>query len=57
MVVSDIVSYPSDLSFHSLMAVLTAESNDVDVRVDFYLDGVLQTTQYGEGFVGQALWL
>jgi len=57
VVVSDIVDYPTDLSFHTLKAVLTAESNNVDVRVDFYLDGVLQTTQFGEGFVGAALWL
>ncbi|KAJ3866469.1 endo-beta-1,3-galactanase [Lentinula novae-zelandiae] len=55
--VSDIVPWPSDLSFHSLKAVLTAESNNVDVRIDFYMDDELKTTQFGSGFVGAALWL
>ncbi|KAH0581880.1 hypothetical protein J132_11258 [Termitomyces sp. J132] len=54
---SDLVSWPTDLSFHSLKAVLTAESNNVDVRIDFYMDNVLRATQYGAGFVGQPLWL
>jgi hypothetical protein len=45
------------LSFHSLKAVLTAESNNADVRIDFYMDNVLQVTQFGQGFVGKALWL
>ncbi|KAH7869137.1 endo-beta-1,3-galactanase [Lentinula edodes] len=57
VVVSDIVPWPSDLSFHSLKAVLTAESNNVDVRIDFYMDNELKTTQFGSGFVGAALWL
>ncbi|KAJ7755375.1 hypothetical protein DFH07DRAFT_822086 [Mycena maculata] len=57
IVQSDIIDWPTDLSFHALKAVLTAESNDVDVKIDFYMDDVLQTTQYGQGFVGQPLWL
>ncbi|KAF9068915.1 glycoside hydrolase family 16 protein [Rhodocollybia butyracea] len=57
VVVSDLVPWPSDLSFHTLMAVLTAESNNKDVRIDFYMDGELKTTQFGSGFVGAALWL
>ncbi|KAF9447141.1 glycoside hydrolase family 16 protein [Macrolepiota fuliginosa MF-IS2] len=54
---SDLVSWPSDLSFHALKAVLTAESNGADVRIDFYMDNVLRATQFGQGFVGKPLWL
>lgn len=54
---SDLVSWPADLSFHSIKAVLTAESNNADVKLDFYMDNVLRATQYGQGFVGKPLWL
>ncbi|KAI3602851.1 glycoside hydrolase family 16 protein [Moniliophthora roreri] len=47
---SDIVPWPNDKQFHSLKAVITAE-NDADVRIDFYLDNALKTTQYGANFV------
>ena len=52
---STTVAWPSDLSFHSLQAVLTAEANGADVKIDFYMDDALQTTQYGKGYVGKAL--
>ncbi|KAF9266061.1 endo-beta-1,3-galactanase [Marasmius fiardii PR-910] len=54
---SDLVPWPADLSFHSLKAVLTAESNNADVRIDFYMDNQLKATQFGKGFVGKAMWL
>ncbi|KAK1226859.1 Galactan endo-beta-1,3-galactanase [Marasmius sp. AFHP31] len=54
---SDLVNWPADLSFHSLKAVLTAQSNNADVKIDFYMDNALRATQYGKGFVGKALWL
>ncbi|KAG6820905.1 hypothetical protein H0H93_009679 [Arthromyces matolae] len=54
---SDLVSWPTDLSFHALKAVLTAESDGSDVKIDFYVDNVLKATQWGQGFVGQPLWL
>ncbi|KAF7349275.1 Acid phosphatase [Mycena sanguinolenta] len=57
IVKSTLVPWPADLSFHNLKAVLTAEPNGVDVRIDFSMDGVFQVTQFGEGFVGKALWL
>ncbi|KAJ7695456.1 endo-beta-1,3-galactanase [Mycena rosella] len=57
IVKSTLVSWPTDLSFHALKAVLTAEPDNADVRIDFYMDNVLQTTQFGQGFVGQPLWL
>ncbi|KAG6831071.1 Galactan endo-beta-1,3-galactanase [Tricholoma furcatifolium] len=57
IVKSNLVSWPTDLSFHALKAVLTAESDGTDVRIDFYMDDVFQATQYGAGFVGQPLWL
>ncbi|TFK41612.1 endo-beta-1,3-galactanase [Crucibulum laeve] len=54
---SDLVSWPTDLSFHSLKAVLTAESNNADVKIQFYMDNTLRATQYGQGFVGKPMWL
>ncbi|PFH46338.1 glycoside hydrolase family 16 protein [Amanita thiersii Skay4041] len=54
---SDLVAWPTDLSFHSLKAVLTAESNNADVKIDFYMDNTHRATQYGQGFVGKPLWL
>jgi len=54
---SDLVAWPADLSFHSLKALLAAEPNNVDVRIDFYMDDVLRATQFGQGFVGKAMWL
>ncbi|KAJ7057839.1 endo-beta-1,3-galactanase [Mycena amicta] len=57
IVKSTIIPWPTDLSFHALKAVLTAEANNVDVRIDFFMDNVLVGTQFGSGFVGQPLWL
>ncbi|KAK7046664.1 acid phosphatase [Favolaschia claudopus] len=57
IVKSTLVAWPADLSFHSLKAVLTAESNNADVKIDFYMDNVLKVTQFGKGFVNQPLWL
>lgn len=54
---SNLVAWPGDLSFHSLKAVLTAEPDGTDVKIDFYMDNVFKATQYGQGFVGKALWL
>jgi len=57
IVQSDIVTWPTDGNFHALKAVLTANANKEDVKIDFYLDNVFQTTQVGAGFVGKAMWL
>ncbi len=57
VVKSTLVGWPTDLSFHSLKAVLTAESNGDDVKIDFYMDDEFKVTQYGQGFVGSALYL
>ncbi|KAF8999107.1 hypothetical protein BDQ17DRAFT_1428007 [Cyathus striatus] len=54
---SDLASWPADLSFHSLKAILTAEPNNADVKIQFYMDNALRATQYGQGFVGSPLWL
>ncbi|KAF8588995.1 glycoside hydrolase family 16 protein [Ramaria rubella] len=56
IVKSDIVTWPTDGNFHALKAVLSA-ANSADVKIEFYLDNVLQTTQVGAGFVGKAMWL
>ncbi|KAF7350450.1 Acid phosphatase [Mycena venus] len=57
IVKSTLVAWPADLSFHTLKAVLTAESNNADVKIDFYMDNVFQVSQFGQGFVNQPLWL
>ncbi|PBK94675.1 hypothetical protein ARMGADRAFT_1078556 [Armillaria gallica] len=57
VVKSTLVGWPTDLSFHSLKTVLTAESNGDDVEIDFYMDGEFKVAQYGQGFVGSALYL
>ncbi|TFK71892.1 endo-beta-1,3-galactanase [Pluteus cervinus] len=54
---SDLVAWPSDLSFHSLKAVLTAQPNNVDVKFDYYMDNTLRATHTGSGFVGKPMWL
>ncbi|KAF9442341.1 glycoside hydrolase family 16 protein [Macrolepiota fuliginosa MF-IS2] len=36
----DLISWPSDLSFHALKAALTAECNGANVRIDFYMDNI-----------------
>ena len=54
---SDLVAWPSDLSFHSLKAVLTALPNNVDVRFDYYMDNTIRATNVGKGFVGKPMWL
>ncbi|KAF8067763.1 endo-beta-1,3-galactanase [Lyophyllum atratum] len=54
---SDLVSWPTDLSFHALKVVLTAQPNNADVKLQFYMDNVLRATQYGQGFVGKPMWL
>ncbi|KAL1698207.1 glycoside hydrolase family 16 protein [Schizophyllum commune] len=52
---STTVPWPTDLSFHSLQAVLTAEPNGADVRVDFSMDGALKATHYAKDYVGKTL--
>ncbi|KAK7688546.1 Galactan endo-beta-1,3-galactanase [Cerrena zonata] len=52
---STLVSWPTDLSFHSLRADLTAQGSTV--KIDFYMDNQLKTTQYGANFAGAPLWL
>lgn len=50
------VNYPNPTAFHTVLAQLRDE-NGSDVRVSFYLDGKLITTQYAKGLVGQPLEL
>jgi hypothetical protein len=57
IVKSDLLAWPTDLSFHSLKAVLTAQGDNTTVRIQFYMDNVLRATQYGANFVGKPLWL
>lgn len=50
------VNYPSPTEFHTVLAELRDE-NGSDVKVNFYLDGTLVTTQYAKELVGQPLEL
>lgn len=43
-------------SWHTYKAVLT-QLNTTDVTIQYYIDGVLKSTQTGSGFVGQPMWL
>jgi beta-glucanase (GH16 family) len=56
-VTSHDVTYNNPTSVHTVKASLTAESDGRTVKVNFYLDGVLQMTQYGNQYVGKALYL
>ncbi|KAK7688560.1 Galactan endo-beta-1,3-galactanase [Cerrena zonata] len=52
---SDLVAWPTDLSFHSLRADLTAQGSSV--KIDFFMDNQLKATQYGANFAGAPMWL
>jgi len=56
-VTSHDVTYSNPTSVHTVKASLRAESDGRTVKVNFYLDGVLQMTQYGNQYVGKALYL
>lgn len=49
-------TYPNPASFHTIR-VTVQDHNGVDVKIRFYLDGSLQTTQIGNGMVGAPFWL
>ena len=53
---ADNVDYPNPTDWHTVKAELRDE-NGSDVRVSFYLDGTLITTQYASGLIGQPLEL
>lgn len=49
------MNWPTDLSFHSLRADLTAVGSSV--KIDFFMDNQHKATQYGANFVGKPLAL
>lgn len=49
------VDYPDAGDWHAIKAEIRDE-NGSDVSIAFYLDGELQSTQYGVGYVGQAMY-
>jgi galactan endo-beta-1,3-galactanase len=51
------VPYPNSGSVHTVKAELRAESDGRTVKVNFYLDGTLQMTQFADEYVGKAMWL
>ncbi|KAJ5157459.1 uncharacterized protein N7482_008559 [Penicillium canariense] len=53
-VTADDVVYPNPTDFHTIPAELR-DANGSDVRISFYLDRTLITTQYAAGLVGQPL--
>lgn len=50
------VDYPDSDAWHSILCEVRDE-NGVDVSVKFSMDGQLVDTQFGEGFVGKAMYL
>jgi hypothetical protein len=50
------VTYSSPGNWHTVKTEIRDE-NGKDLSVKFYLDGQLQTTQYGKGFFGQPMYL
>ncbi|KAF2094795.1 hypothetical protein NA57DRAFT_79966 [Rhizodiscina lignyota] len=57
VVKADDVAYPNPSSTHTVKAEVRAESDGSTVKVNFYLDGVLQTTQFGADYIGKAMYL
>ncbi|KAI1488534.1 concanavalin A-like lectin/glucanase domain-containing protein [Biscogniauxia mediterranea] len=50
------VAYPNPDEWHTIKAELRDEDGST-VRVKFYMDGVEQTTQYGENYINAGLYL
>lgn len=50
------VNYPTPGSFHTIKGEVR-DKNGKDVSINFYLNGALVTTQYGEDFVGAPFYL
>lgn len=44
-------------AWHTILAKLRAESDGTTVKIDFYMNGNLITTQYGKNYVGSAFYL
>ena len=55
-VASKNVAYSDASDWHTVKCEIRDE-NGSDVKVNFYLDGTLQTTQYGSDYVGSGLYL
>jgi beta-glucanase (GH16 family) len=51
------VEYPNPGEFHAIRCEVRDAGNGRDVSVRFFMDGRLVETQYGRGFVGQAMYL
>ncbi|KAL9108827.1 MAG: hypothetical protein Q9227_006484 [Pyrenula ochraceoflavens] len=51
------VDYPDAGDWHTVKAELRDAGNGVHVKTTFYLDGVVQTSQVGAGYVGKGFWL
>ncbi|ROW03839.1 hypothetical protein VPNG_07287 [Cytospora leucostoma] len=51
-------TYPTPTTaWHTVLAELRAEDDGTTVKIDFYLNGGLITTQYGAKFVGEPFYL
>lgn len=51
-------TYPSPTTaWRTVLVELRPESDGSTLKIDFYLDGTLMTTQYGKGMVGEPFWM
>lgn len=50
------IDYPNEDDWHTVKAEIRGEDSS-DVSVNFYLDGTLESTQYGSGYIGAGLYL
>lgn len=55
-VAADDVNYASPTSAHGIKCEIR-DVNGEDASAAFYMDGKLQTTQFGAGYIGQSMWL
>jgi len=58
VVATDDVTYPTPTTaWRTIRNVLRAEADGTTVSIQFWMDGTLITTQYGEDMVGKPFWL
>lgn len=51
------VTYSNPGSTHTVKATVRPESDGKTAKINFYLDGTLQMTQFGANYVGKAMYL
>ncbi|KAJ5820029.1 hypothetical protein N7474_005620 [Penicillium riverlandense] len=57
VVASDNVEYSDSSDWHTVLCQIEDDGSGENVKATFYLDGVEQTVQWGQGYINQALYL